>query len=1457
MRHFILYCLVIVLSYYAQGQNQIEKKEVPHIQRIKFHKTLSSIQYEYFKDKGVCFLEYMGRQTYLVDDPQHILDEYTSLIANISSVQPHEKFIRFSPSKYRSRYENFIVKIYSSRKISDLNAILSTYKILEIDSLAHTITIRANENEILELANQNSVQYIEADDMVSAPDGLLDLGNKRSTSISLNTNYGMQFNGTGINVGIQDDGNVNDHVDFHNRLLKNVKDNNGAHADLCSGSIAAAGNRDPLGMGAAWGANLHVFKQSGYPLFTNSTIAQLYTDDSIYITSTSYSQICNEGYKTISANIDAQIRSRTSLMHVISAGNDGDKNCGYGAGNNWGTITGGHKAAKNCLTVGSVNSYDAMSGFSSRGPAKDGRLKPEVCADGEQVYTTGNRDNYNLAKGTSQSAPGVAGALAQLYHAYKSKTGNNAPSALIKAAIMNGCEDLHNNGPDFRTGYGRINVWRSWRMIDNNSYFTSSIGQGDSNIHTITLPANAKSLRIMLYYHDREASPNAAKDLVNDLNMRVVHSIGTLNPWVLNHSPNPATIDNPAVRGIDSMNNHEQVTLNDPPSGNYQIIVKGHDIPMGNQPYVVIYEVQMDEVRLIFPAGGEAIAPGSEHTFRWDASHNSGSFHLEISNSTGTSWTTINNNIAGDKRWYNYTIPAGVGYSGLYKCRISRNGVADTSNNFSIIHRPENIRLDWVCADSAKFSWDTVANVSQYKVYKLGTKYMDSLSVTGNSFFVAKNLNPNNEDWFSAQSMGANNAFSRRGYAVEKERGMFNCASQVDLKLAAVISPEGSISSCIKRDSLKLVLKIINNGMTVNSVPVSFYLNKNPIARDTINQTLQMNSENIITLTKTIAAKSTGIDSMMIYLAHPADAYRANDTLYFLWNNVAASSVSIPFVEEFDSYADADTAFDCNIDYILPAPWYNDLNPAQDDMDWRIRSGATPSPESGPNGDTTSASANGKYAFVQSGNCEDFVAKLNLGCINLDTAQNPYLTYFYSMNGNNMGEHRVEIFGNGKWNFNTVNRKVGYQGSAWKQHRIDLTPYKGQKIMLRWTAKVKGELGSDIAIDRISIRDSIYRDTLTLNRNPLAGGTVSGNGIYTRSSSVTVSAITNPNYTFINWTENGNPVSTNASYTFTISGNRTLVANFTQIMDTILTSASPSIGGSTAGSGTLARGANATVTATANAGYTFTNWTENGNPVSTNASYTFTISGNRNLVANFTQNVVNYMVTTASSPSNGGTTTGSGSFANGASVTVNATANAGYTFANWSENGIIVSTNASFTFTIVTNRNLVANFIQNVVNNTVALSANPIQGGTMIGTGSYNSGTTVTIQATPNAGYVFQNWTENGTVMSTNSSYSFVLNNNRTLVANFRANTNSISSVAINKLELNPNPAQSIVQVNSQMPIKSISIHDVLGKKLKEILLDKQLLLYSINIDDLNKGIYLVCINTEEGSIQTKLIVEK
>ena len=291
--------------------------------------------------------------------------------------------------------------------------------------------------------------------------------------------------------------------------------------------------------------------------------------------------------------------------------------------------------------------------------------------------------------------------------------------------------------------------------------------------------------------------------------------------------------------------------------------------------------------------------------------------------------------------------------------------------------------------------------------------------------------------------------------------------------------------------------------------------------------------------------------------------------------------------------------------------------------------------------------------------------------------------------------------------------------------------------------------------------------TITVSANPTNGGTVTGGGTYNEGTYCSVFATPNSGYEFVNWTENGNVVSNQASYTFMVSGNRNLVANFQEQIQyySIRLSANPTNGGTLTGGGSYQQGQTCTVNATPNTGFTFTNWTEGGNVVSTNASYTFIVDSNRNLTANFASQPQNFTITVSADPANGGTVTGGGTYQQGQSCTLNATPATGYTFINWTKNGQQVSTNASYTFTVTESAAYVAHFQLQTF--TISLSANPSNAGTVSGAGTYNYGASCTVTATPFQRYIFDSWTENGVVVSTESSYTFTVTSNRTLVANF------------------------------------------------------------------------------------------
>lgn len=181
-------------------------------------------------------------------------------------------------------------------------------------------------------------------------------------------------------------------------------------------------------------------------------------------------------------------------------------------------------------------------------------------------------------------------------------------------------------------------------------------------------------------------------------------------------------------------------------------------------------------------------------------------------------------------------------------------------------------------------------------------------------------------------------------------------------------------------------------------------------------------------------------------------------------------------------------------------------------------------------------------------------------------------------------------------------------------------------------------------------------------------------------------------------------------------------------------------------------------------GYDFDGWVEFGSSEPLPDDTMLTAGETYNLYASKTPK--QYQITVSADPQNGGSATGGGSYAYGTTATVTATANNGYMFVGWNEGGTIVYSNAEFSFPVDAARTLVAVFTA-IPTYTVTTSVSPSGAGTTTGDDTYQQGTNVTVTATATSGYHFVNWTENGSQVSTNPSYSFSVSANRVLVANF------------------------------------------------------------------------------------------
>ena len=172
-----------------------------------------------------------------------------------------------------------------------------------------------------------------------------------------------------------------------------------------------------------------------------------------------------------------------------------------------------------------------------------------------------------------------------------------------------------------------------------------------------------------------------------------------------------------------------------------------------------------------------------------------------------------------------------------------------------------------------------------------------------------------------------------------------------------------------------------------------------------------------------------------------------------------------------------------------------------------------------------------------------------------------------------------------------------------------------------------------VCIDDISITASpaINQYEVTATVNPAGGGTVSGAGTYDHGAMATLIATANGGYTFSNWTEGSTVVSTDATYSFEVSGARTLTANFEIDSYDVTAYADPAVGGTVSGTwqegqgdhqyndGYYPYGTIIEFSATAYTGYTFTGWTLNGEPAGNQTSYMLTVTNESELVAHFAE----------------------------------------------------------------------------------------------------------------------------------------------------------------------------------------------------------------------------------------------
>jgi len=707
----------------------------------------------------------------------------------------------------------------------------------------HVIGLRIIRNRLNEIASFPFIEYIEP-----APHGdqkLNYIAKQNSRGSLLNSAIGVggyNLKGDGIVIGIGDDSDPQYHVDFTGRIIDFGPAGYFYHGTHVHGTIGGGGIVGEQYAGYAPKSTLITQNLSG--IISNAST--YVTDHGMVLTNNSYGDVTGDcdymGYYDLQSRVlDQMAIDLPNLENVFASGNDGGLSClNYPSA--FRTVLSGYQSAKNVLTIGATDRTGVVTSFSSRGPVKDGRTKPELMADGFFTISTVNTpdDGYGPQQGTSMSAPAVTGGLALLYEKYRLQhSGANPKNGLMKALICNGGTDLGNPGPDYTYGFGWMNLLRSVDMLSNNRYYISTINNGGNNPHSISIPANTAQLKVTLYWNDPAAVVFASQALVNDLDLEITLPSIAL-PYKLDTIP--ANVNNNATKAADHINNIEQIVIDNPTNTTYTVNIRGTAVASGIQEYFLVYDVLPIETKIVYPIGNETLVPGETETIQWESYGGSSNTFL-VEYFDGSSWNTINAAVAANVRRLDWVVPA-IPTSQAF-IRITKNTTAQvsTSGVFTILGIPTLSLSSTQCEGYFAFDWTAVAGAIDYEVFQLQGTEMISIGTTASTNYTLSGLSSSAEYWVTVCArLGGQRG--RKAFAIKRIPNSGTCAGAIsnnDLKIDSIIAPVyGRLNTSTALTAATTVSARIKNldDANVTSLKMRYYVGGTLIVEDLISTTI-------------------------------------------------------------------------------------------------------------------------------------------------------------------------------------------------------------------------------------------------------------------------------------------------------------------------------------------------------------------------------------------------------------------------------------------------------------------------------------------------------------------------------------------------------------------------------------------------------------------------------------------
>jgi hypothetical protein len=621
---------------------------------VQFERPLKASERGALKRTGIRFYAVVSSNTYLVKVKSAALNGLRRhpLIGGIEPVEPADKLtanLYHGTVGGHALNENgtwsVVVRFYEDVSLEAALASLDERGIRVPDRsqllFNERLAVEATQGQLLDLSADPNVREMEE---ISPPPTTHNTTAQAISNVNVVQAAPFNLDGSGVVMGIWDGGNVlTTHADLTGRvtLVHNTSAND--HATHVAGTMLSSGANNATAEGMAPRAGqLYSYNFNGNPVTEQRNAVR---GREIVISNHSWGAVLGwnfnganwvqtgnnnlfGAYNGTAAAWDDLVAD-TGLIAVKAAGNDGT-DCNPNPPFNCDGITGtdGQRydivafrgVAKNIITVGALQDNGTTNiGFSSTGPADDGRIKPDVVANGQTLTSTwagGVTINlcpgaqYCPISGTSMATPTVSGLTALLVERYRDKLGSRPqndpddpsrplagvggdPSPdIVKALLVNTAQDLGRVGPDYIYGHGLADAQAAVNTIDMGGVriLTEAVDQGEFDEYALTVPAGAPPLRVTLAWTDPQGAANsAANDLINNLDVELIAPDGTsFFPWTGPGTGAANVANNATNTGANNIDNVEHVDVPNPAQGFWTIRVDGTTVPSGPQNYALV-----------------------------------------------------------------------------------------------------------------------------------------------------------------------------------------------------------------------------------------------------------------------------------------------------------------------------------------------------------------------------------------------------------------------------------------------------------------------------------------------------------------------------------------------------------------------------------------------------------------------------------------------------------------------------------------------------------------------------------------------------------------------------------------------------------------------------------------------------------------------------------------------------